>query len=82
MHTVYVIFICTFLPFCRVKLSPDQNHGKVYGRFVWKGASRGKEEQIRSPLKKEWHLVDLPDYSSFTATAQDLEKLAPLKAAV
>lgn len=57
--------------FHRVKLSPDQNHGKVYGRLVLKGRASEVEEAIRSPLKKEWRLVGLPDYKTFTADNVD-----------
>lgn len=57
--------------FLRVKLSPDQNHGKVFGRLVIKGRASGAEEAIRSPLKKEWRLVGLPDYKTFTADNVD-----------
>lgn len=65
----------TYWVVTRVKLSPDQNHGKAYGKLVWRGKARAEEEEIRSPLKKQWSIVGMPDYKTFNATAEDLEKI-------
>ena len=60
-----------------MKLSPDQKHGEAFGRLVWRGKAREKDEQIRSPLKKQWKLLQLPDYKNFTGSPDDLDKLIP-----
>lgn len=61
----------------RVKLTPDQKHGTVYGRMVWRGRPKDVDEKISSALKKEWKLLALPDYSAFNASPEDLSKLIP-----
>lgn len=63
--------------FSRVDLSPDQFHGKLYGKLVWGGVPSPKEELIRSPLKKQWSLIDFPDYTKFQGTPSDIQKLIP-----
>ena len=60
----------------RVNLSPDQKHGKVWGRLVWRGKA-GEEELIRSPLKKQWSLLNLPDYSTFNGTVDEVNNMLP-----
>lgn len=36
----------------------DPNHGKAWGIFHWAGKQKSaREEEIRSPLKREWKLV-------------------------
>lgn len=60
----------------RVKLSvKDQTHGKAWGRLVWKGRPKEKDERIGAPLKRQWSLVKLPDYSKFKGTPEDLQKI-------
>lgn len=54
----------TYWLITRVQLSKDQNHGKVFGKMVWRGRQKELEERIGSTLKKEWQIVSLPDYSS------------------
>lgn len=49
----------------RVNLSKDQNHGDAWGRMVWRGRLKLKEEKIGAPLKDEWKLVSTPDYKKF-----------------
>lgn len=58
-------------------MSPDQRHGKVHGRLVWRGKVTEKDEEIRSPLKKQWQLLALPDYAKFTGVADDIIKAIP-----
>jgi small subunit ribosomal protein S34 len=60
----------------RVQLSKDQMHGKAWGRMVWRGRLKGDEERIGSPLKKEWALINIPDYSSFKGNLKDLDSLS------
>ena len=61
----------------RVKLSADQNHGKVYGRLVWRGLPKTKDEKIHSALKREWKLVGFPDYRTFHNKAKEIDALVP-----
>ena len=61
-RTIYK-FPETYWQITRVELSKDQNHGKVFGRMVWRGRPKEIEERLGSTLKKEWRLVSLPDYS-------------------
>ena len=49
----------------RVRLSKDQNHGKIYGQLVWRGKTIEKVTKVCCPLKKEWKLVSTPDYDNF-----------------
>ena len=52
----------TYWVVTRVALSKDQDHGKVYGKMVWRGREKAAEERIAGVLKKQWALVALPDY--------------------
>jgi hypothetical protein len=61
----------------RAKLSPDLKHGQLHGRLVWKGRMAEKDEEIRSPLKKQWHLLEIPDYSKFKGDAEEIIKAVP-----
>ena len=47
-----------------MKLSKDQCHGKAYGQLVWKGNVKGGVRQIGTASKKEWSIVDFPDYGA------------------
>lgn len=67
----------TYWVITRVKLSKDQNHGKVYGRLVWRGRSKDKDERITSALKKEWEMLSMPDYSKYEAKPDQVESLIP-----
>ena len=53
----------TYYVVTKVTLSKDQDHGKVWGVLVWRGIRHNKVERIGAPLKKEWSLVGVPDYS-------------------
>jgi hypothetical protein len=57
----------SFPPFlrCSTKLSKDQNHGMVYGQLMWNGQLKPKVERIPGTNKKEWTLLELPDYHTF-----------------
>ena len=52
----------TFWQVTRIKLKPGEAgealHGKIWGVFHWKGVPKGGEAEIRSPLKKQWLLVE------------------------
>ena len=61
----------------RVKLSKDQNHGKVYGRMVWRGRPKPKDEKIGATLKDNWELVSLPNYKEFAAKPEDIDAIIP-----
>jgi hypothetical protein len=65
------------LGYVRVKLAADQKHGDVFGRLVWRGLPKEKDEKITSALKKEWKLVGFPDYDSFHNTPADIESQIP-----
>lgn len=49
----------------------DQTHGKAWGRLVWRGRPKLKDERIGAPLKKQWSLVSLPDHK-FKGTPEEL----------
>lgn len=71
-----IIIILVFITY-RVKLSKDQKHGSVYGRLIWRGLTKEKDEKIGAPLKKEWSLLQLPDYKKFNAKPDDFIPLFP-----
>ncbi len=43
--------------------------------MVWRGRPKLKDEKIGSSLKKQWKMVQLPDYQKFSATPEDLEAI-------
>ena len=55
----------------KVVLSKDQSHGKAYGLMVWRGRPKEKVIKIGSPLKKEWKVIKVPDYSVFKGKVDD-----------
>eukprot|EP01039_Chlorochromonas_danica_P007326 gene7326-8108_t len=55
-----------------VRIPAGKTHGKIYGRLVWNGVPKGKNEELRCPLKKEWSLVSFPDYKTFNGDASVL----------
>ena len=60
----------------KVHLSPkSQVHGKVWGRLIWRGKAKEKNELMGSPLKKEWQLISLPDYSKFAGGDDDVDAI-------
>lgn len=59
----------------RVDLSTDQNHGKAWGRLVWRGVVKDKDERIPGPLKKQWSLVETPQYKKFKGTEQCVQNI-------
>lgn len=48
----------------------DPRHGKAWGKLTWKGEESPKEEQIRSPLKKNTWRYKAPEIE----TDQDNKK--------
>lgn len=58
-------------------MTKDQEHGRAYGRLVWRGNSKPKDRQIGAALKKEWSLLELPNYKLFKGTENDIAKLIP-----
>lgn len=62
----------------RVKLSEDQQHGKIHGRLVWRGRAKPADQKITTALKKEWTLISTPNYQSFQGTPADIAKLIPI----
>ena len=48
-----------------MKLTKDQDHGKAYGTFTWRGKKIDKITRIGSTGKKQWSVVSLPDYKNF-----------------
>ena len=71
----------TVIHFYRIKLSKDQNHGKAFGRLVWRGRMKTKDERIGAPLKPQWKLLGTPDYKKFKLTElfkdQPADKIPP-----
>ena len=61
-------------------MSKDQNHGKAWGRLVWRGRPKAKIESIGCTLKKEWSLVETPNYKTFTGSDEDLIAIMGSKA--
>ena len=57
----------TYWVVTRVKLSKDQNHGKVFGRLVWNGRPKDREQRINTALKKQWSLLEVPHYGGGVA---------------
>lgn len=76
-HACLFFFNDEYFSVNRVRLTPDQKHGTVYGRMVWRGRPKPVEEKITSSLKKEWKLLALPDYSTFKATPEELNSMIP-----
>ena len=46
-------------------MSKDQNHGKAYGKLIWKGKEIPKIQKIGNTLKKEWKVISVPEYRTF-----------------
>ncbi|CAH0482834.1 unnamed protein product [Peronospora belbahrii] len=42
----------------RIRPSPDLKHGKVFGRFTFRGKTDPKVKRINGVLKKDWSLVE------------------------
>ena len=43
--------------------------------MVWRGRLKEKEEKIGGTLKKQWLMVQLPDYQKFHGKAEDVAAL-------
>ena len=67
----------TYWVITRVRLSKHQEHGTIYGRLVWRGRPKPTEEKITAALKKQWSVVQLPDYASFKGSTEELHSLIP-----
>lgn len=48
----------SFWEVTRIRPSPDLKHGKVYGRFTFRGKTDMKEKRINGPLKRDWEVVE------------------------
>ena len=48
---------------------------KAWGRLVWRGVVKPHDERIPSPLKKQWSLVEVPEYKKFKGTEQCLQTI-------
>ena len=48
-----------------MKLSRDQEHGKVYGTFTWRGKEIPQIKRIGNTGKSQWKLISIPDYKGF-----------------
>ena len=62
----------TYYVVTKVTLSKDQEHGRVWGVLVWRGIRHTKVERIGAPLKKEWSLVGVPDYSKLYGNEEEM----------
>ena len=60
----------TYWTITKVKLSKDQNHGKIFGRLVWNGRMKSRDQRINTALKKQWSLVSVPDYGSVASASK------------
>ena len=67
----------TYWIITKVKLSKDQEHGDVFGRLVWRGRSKEHDKRIGTSLKKQWSVVETPDYTSFKGRADEVHQLYP-----
>ncbi|TYZ67085.1 hypothetical protein PybrP1_007677 [[Pythium] brassicae (nom. inval.)] len=47
----------TYWEITRIQPSPDLKHGKVFGRFTFRGKTDPKVKRINVPLKKDWHFA-------------------------
>ena len=65
----------TYWVITKVKLSKDQEHGNVYGRLVWRGKAKNYDMKIGPALKKQWSLMQAPDYSSFKGKDEEVSAL-------
>lgn len=64
----------TYFIVTKVKLTPDQNHGRAWGVMVWRGIRKEREERMPAPLKNQWNIVDLPDYKKLGGNAEEFEE--------
>ena len=60
-----------------MNLSKHQENGTIYGRLVWRGKTKPKDEKITTPLKKQWKLLSLPDYRTFGGTDSEIRTMIP-----
>jgi hypothetical protein len=68
-------FFYTHIHIDRVKLSKDQDHGKVYGRLVWRGRPQPFDREIHSARKKQWQMVSVPNYATFKGKQENYDNL-------
>ncbi|CAI5708414.1 unnamed protein product [Peronospora destructor] len=43
----------------RISPSPDLKHGKVFGRFTFRGKTDSRVKRINGVLKKDWSIIDV-----------------------
>jgi small subunit ribosomal protein S34 len=67
----------TYWIITKVKLTVDQEHGKIWGRLVWRGRPKPKEMKINTAKKKEWSLLGVPDYKEFKGETDQVQALIP-----
>jgi hypothetical protein len=66
----------TYYIITKVKLSKDQDHGDIWGKMVWRGIRKTEQpKKLASVFKKQWTLLDLPDYSKFHGTTDEMDAL-------
>ena len=58
-----------------MELSKDQDHGKAWGRLVWRGRPQEKDDRIHSARKRQWSLVETPDYRSFKGDTASVQQV-------
>lgn len=64
----------TYYIITKVRLSKDQGHGDVWGKLVWRGIRKNYHpRKLASTLKKEWKILDLPDYNTFKGSEEEME---------
>jgi hypothetical protein len=44
---------------------------------VWRGRPKPTDEKITAALKKQWSVLQLPDYASFKGSTEELHSLIP-----
>ena len=58
-----------------MKLSRDQEHGKAYGRLIWRGRPQPFDRQINSARKHQWKLLSTPNYATYKGKPENYEAL-------
>ncbi len=74
LNVPYYLFYCFLCKLRRIELSKDQNHGKAWGRMVWRGRVKPGTQRITCELKEQWKLVKTPSYLDFKGTPECVEK--------
>ena len=61
----------------RRKITRDYSRGPIYGRLVWRGKAKEGDMKITNALKKDWKIVELPNYAAFEGKVEQIEAIIP-----